>query len=305
MLIERIRKWIVDFGMTFGLSLMLSVTGLSQTPEPEDTGTLFIGENCTRHCWFELLTSDSTSEEVYEWLLTSENACSEATGCSPIDERIMGERDPETNILVDGTYEFLLLPDSVRENFQVTYAPITHSIRSTIEIVDGVISQTHIRVWDYITFRDVIDSLGEPDQIRFQYFGPGDEVNLQFIYIERRLRINFTTRYTAPLWAEEVICNISDFLEDSVLSNVNYLSTDEALETISITVYEETSPALLWYGEYHYVPFDVWDTWLTADETIPCRDAYFNLPTEHIYPDLSVLEAMLESTPVPEDDESD
>jgi len=289
-----IKTYLRFSGCLLMIWITLSASSLSQTPEPETTEVLFLAEDCTRHCWFELLTSDSSSEEVYEWLLTSENVA--RVDSMSIDEyMIEGERNPETDALVNGEYDFLLLPNPILTNFQINHGPIMSSGLSLINIRTGVINRSLIIMFDYVTILEVLESLEQPDQIRFTYDGYSRSASLQFIYIERRLRINFANFYVEPPIDENFGCDILSFLEESVLIAIEYFSIESALETPYSS--EQDTPQLIYYGYFRYVPFDVWEAWLTTDETIPCRDAYRGLSTEHIYPDLSILELTPEPTP--------
>lgn len=225
------------------------------TPSPEQARVpLFPDDNCERTCWMGLISGESTAadterifEELGNQLLYWEPAGLNTT------------LDPETGYIVDGYYNLKWRYYSGGEHQQTA---------SSVDIKDSTVNLILLFANERIALEQVLDRLGEPDDVQFDI---GQSVFYIILsYIDELIRV----RLTIPRG-----CTMSKIGQETEMEAIKYYSYESAMELVE-TEYG-LQPRLLAYHTPdldRQIPLETFQSWLRGEEESDCYDVWQTLP---------------------------
>ncbi len=228
------------------LEAFLASVDVTPTPTATPIRSLFTGDTCAPPCWFGLIPGESASREVLMLLQSNENLFE---WYSDYHSNVF---DPETGELVDGFYSVYWRdferPDDSRQ------------FNSGLVIREGILHWMRIMVNDIVPLRDVLEILGQPDQIYFTI-----ELYGQPLLILEYPQIPFRIYLTSEAH-DFTMLNITErFWADYV-----YYS-HRPLEELEVLDWERDNPGI------PAVPMETWESWLNNQVNSDCYEAWEQL----------------------------
>jgi hypothetical protein len=262
-------------------SLLFNVGSIAQeetnTPEPvtPQRTSIFANDVCNPPCWFGLIPGESSSQDVLQFLVSSEWV---------FEPRLYNSGrwtviDFDSPPIFDGRYIFDMGP---AEHI------LCCGVYSHAAIYEGILDRVNITVLENITFNEVIINMGLPDEIRMSRFvtlSGQPTFLLEFIYYELYIRMTIAPndRYSEP-----EMCHLSALGDGFLVSTVTYYSQRNATELVNAYLpsggREEQPTLLAYYLESRHIPVGLW-TILLGEKSFDCQELWSLLPEDRILPD--------------------
>ena len=247
------------------LGLALPATVNSQvsptlTPTPMPYPLLFVQNDCVPPCWFGLIPGTSRVEDV-EMVLTARPELFRDLGTS-------GDLDPNTNLPINGTYQFYLGP----------WPRAERPFYSEINIRDNRVYSIGIAVNTSITLEQVLEIIGPPDWVQLEMIGcwtPFFTLGYQDILLAVSL---VPPESLTEFCHGDDVCNASSIQQDLIVIGLGYYSPAAAQEIISGFEMPD-QPTFGYHSAYDRdVPLETWNMWLNNEVDITCKEAWEQLP---------------------------
>jgi hypothetical protein len=233
--------------------LIINIVAQS-TPTPDGIEVaLFPDDNCENTCWMGLIPGESTAADVEQVLDELGNQLSYWSAGS--QNNVM---DPDTGYLIYGDYQF---------RWQLYSGNNYQQPASLIAIENSIIDVILISADGQITLDQVLNVLGQPDDIQFArtrlYY-------LTLVYVDKLMQI----RFIIPEG-----CTINTLDEDSEVWVVyhSFKSASELIETDY-----GLQPRLIAYAFpkslERQVSLEIFNSWLNSDDDFYCIEAWQTLP---------------------------
>jgi hypothetical protein len=255
------------------LFLMVNVAcwQLTVAPTPLSIRSIFDYDTCAPPCWMGLIPGESTVEDVEQMFQENEALITPENLSVHIVRLPSGAFDVDLNtgLMRAGGYYF--------DIGEVEYMP--GRVTSRIDIEQGYIADMLILAYETVSLADVLENMGNPDIVRL-YIGFGDKTWFHLIYLELNLRVTLTiqtdTCYTALL-SEALMIDSIFYYSPSVASRI---------EVSTLSEYDIPQPNLTRYISFNDrdVPLELWQSWLTGEVDMPCKEAWAQLPVPEITP---------------------
>ena len=227
------------------------------TLEPENIASLFHGDTCEPPCWFGLIPGESTEEAVLDFL--------EAHNDEIMFLSVSDHVDFQTGKQIGNRYHFGW------RDYSYFNPP-----RVLLTIENGVLSYIWANPNREITFGEMIDVLGYPDQL---YLGTVGWSLLTAIYEKPRVRILLDSRSPSSL------CKIHDIAREFRVMEMQYFSMEAAQELVTPTFSPnatEPEPRLLLRGKNNYlVSEEQLEEWLGGHGDATCSEVWYQLRAEN------------------------
>lgn len=261
----------------FLLLVLVLVTPLKAQEDVELTATAELNpftpsENvCFAPCWFGLTAGQSTASDVVK--LFSDYSDLFNWFLQPYNSYTFNEK---TDYLVDGLYEFYWKRNTIEGALQ---SP------SKILIRDGIVALMTIWANEIVTLGQVLDALGQPDDIIFYqgYTSTGwlDVFVIRLGYFDKRVVISFKSfAGNKENGAMQGVCQISSIENDFQLLGIDYYSPDEM--RIAFGMSNGTQSLELPIRSTlvdRRILSDIWYQWLQKSQIYgTCLEGWFSLP---------------------------
>lgn len=212
----------------------------SPTPPSTSVHSLFKDDTCAPPCWFGLIPGVSTASDILAMFEANRDLF-----------YVNASLNYDTGTITED-FDALAKGDDVSFAWRQGWNGITFGGDSYIPMINGILSQMHIKMNDVVSLGETLTALGKPNYI-------GVELSL---YVDLLILTYSDSSVVVHLESLPDECKVNTMLDNYVVGYVDYYLPSE------FATFENSAK-----DNFVEVPEKVWNSWLSGAVTDKCEEA--------------------------------